>query len=115
MSDQAVPTRRPASILGIEAIGYVGVAFWAFMVIRAFATGSSSAWLVLLLALVLGSAHVVIAIGARRHSRIAVAAMWFVLIGDSLLAIFVDIKALALVLATVVLLVLARAAREWWR
>jgi hypothetical protein len=46
--------------------------------------------------------------------RIAIAAMWFVLVSDSLLTIFVDVKALALVLATVALLLLARSARTWW-
>ncbi|HAN70312.1 MAG TPA: hypothetical protein DCQ36_01805 [Actinobacteria bacterium] len=117
MSSQPIPQapqKRPTSVLVIEIIGYVGVAFWVIMTLRAFLTGSSSAWMVLLLALVLGSAHVVIAVGARRRMRIAIAAMWFVLVSDSLLTIFVDVKALALVLATVALLLLARSARTWW-
>lgn len=108
------PEKRPGSILVIEVIGLLGIAFWAVMAIRAFVADSSSTWLVLLLALVLGSAHVVIALGAHRRSRVAIAAMWFVLVADSLLTIFVDLKALVLVLATIVLLVLARAARGWW-
>lgn len=109
------PTRRPGPILAIQILGYVGVAFWTVTILRAFLDDAASAWPVLLVGLVLGGAHVIISVGAARHSRIVYAAMWFILVGDSLLTLFIDVRAIVLVLFTVVLLLLTRprAAREW--
>ena len=101
---------RPLPVRIIEILGYVGVLFWLTMIVRAFVTGSDSAWLVLLIGVLLGGAHVVISISAQKGLRTGYAAMWFVLIGDSLLTIFVDAQALTLVLFTVVLLLLTRPA-----
>ncbi len=108
--------RHPVPVLVIELIGYLGVAFWATMIVRAWLDDSASAVGVTLLGVILGGAHIVIAVGAAQRRRMAFAAMWFVLIADSLLTIFVDVKAIVLVGATILLLVLTRtrSAREWW-
>lgn len=107
---------RPVPVRIIEILGYVGVLFWLVTIVRALIEDASSAWPVLLVGIVLGGAHVVIALGAARRRRIVYAAMWFVLIGDSLLTVFVDVRAIALVLFTIVLLLLTRpaAARAWF-
>jgi len=107
--------RRPKPILIIEILGYVGVAFWLSMIVRSVLDDAASAWPVILVGVVLGTAHIIISVGSSRRSRMVYAAMWFVLIGDSVLTVFVDLKAVALVLFTVVLLVLTRApsARAW--
>lgn len=107
---------RPVPVRIIEILGYVGVIFWIVTIVRAFIDDASSAWPVLLVGIVLGSAHVVIAVGAAQRRRIVYAAMWLVLIGDSLLTVFVEVRAIALVLFTVVLLLLTRpaAARAWF-
>lgn len=107
---------RPVPVRIIEILGYIGVLFWAVTIVRALVDDASSAWPVLLVGIVLGGAHVVIAVGAARRRRIVYAAMWFVLVGDSLLTVFVDVRAIALVLFTVVLLLLTRpaAARAWF-
>lgn len=100
----------------IEILGYVGVLFWVVTMVRALVDDASSAWPVLMVGVVLGGAHVVIAVGAAGRRRIVYAAMWFVLVGDSLLTVFVDIRAIALVLFTIALLLLTRpaAARSWF-
>ena len=106
----------PGPILTIHILAAIGILFWLSMVIQSFAAGSSNALIVLLLAIVLGGAHLAIWIWTSRHSRRAIWAMWFILVGDSLLTIFVDVKAIILVIATIVLLLLARtpSARAWY-
>jgi hypothetical protein len=103
-------------ILTIEIMGYVGVAFWLSMIVQSALASDGSLGAVALVGIVLGGAHIVISFGARRRSRIAYLAMWFVLVGDTLLALFVDARAWALVVFTIVLLLLTRTrpAREWW-
>jgi len=100
----------------IEILGYAGMLFWLVTIVRALVDDALSAWPVLLVGIALGGAHMVIAVGAARRRRIVYAAMWFVLIGDSLLTVFVDVRAIALVLFTIFLLLLTRpaAAREWF-
>lgn len=107
--------RRPGPILAIEILGYVGVAFWATTIVRTALSDSGSLLGVLVVGLILGAAHVVISRGAARRSRIVYAAMWFVLISDTLLTLFVDVRAVVLVSFTIVLLLLTRisSARNW--
>lgn len=106
---------RPRPILAIEILGYVGVAFWATTIVRTAFSDSGSLLGVLVVGLILGAAHVVISRGAARRSRIVYAAMWFVLVSDTLLSFFVDVRALVLVGFTIVLLLLTRlpSARDW--
>lgn len=86
------------------------------MTVQAFVAGDSNAAMVLLLALVLGGAHVAISVFTARHDHKALIAMWFILVGDTLLTVFVNWKAIALVLFTIGLLLLARtsSARAWY-
>ncbi len=86
------------------------------MIIQALMGGADDAWQVVLVGLVLGGAHVAISMLTSRHSSKAVLAMWFVFIGDSLLALFIDWKAVLLVLFTVLLLALTRlpSSRAWF-
>lgn len=108
--------RLPRPIVAIHVFATIGVLFWLSMVVGAFTGGSDRAWLILALAVVLGGAHVAISLFTRGHSRKAVAAMWFVFIGDTLLTVFIDWKAIVLVLFTVGLLLLSRmtSARAWF-
>lgn len=107
----------PASIRAIEVMGGIGVAFWIVTVLRSFIDGAGNAVGVLALGLVLGGAHVVVALGARQRSIAYVYAIGFIFVGDLLLAIFVDTRAFALVAFTVVLGALAATspARQWLR
>lgn len=109
-------SRPPTPVLAIEIMGYVGVAFWLSMIVQSALASDGSLGAVALVGITLGGAHVVISSGARRRSRTAYLAMWFVLVGDTLLALLVDARAWALVVFTIVLLLLTRApsAREWW-
>lgn len=105
----------PAPIIAIHVLAAIGVLFWLSEIITAFAD-SNNAWLVLLLGIVLGGAHVLISRFTSLHSKKAIAAMWFVFIGDSLLTVFVNWQAILLVLFTAVLLLLTRvpSARRWF-
>ena len=107
----------PLSIRAIEFMGGIGIAFWAVTIVRTFIEGAGNAFAVLLVGLVLGGAHAVVALGAHRRSVIYLYAIGFIFVGDLLLAIFVDPQAFALVAFTVVLGVLAArpSARRWQR
>lgn len=104
MTDRSAPW----PIITLHLFALIGVLFWLTMVIQSFADASTDAWLVLILAIILGGAHAVLSIMTSRHSARALIAIWFILIGDIALTIFADWKAIALVLFTVVLLLLAR-------
>jgi hypothetical protein len=106
----------PAPIIAIHVLAIIGVLFWLSTIVEAFIDNSSSKWLVAMVGLVLGGAHVAISRFTSLHSTRAFAAMWFVFVGDSLLAVFVEWQAIALVLFTIVLLLLtrARSARSWF-
>ncbi len=106
----------PAPIVLIHVLAFIGVAFWASMIISAVTGGSDRAWAVVVVGVILGGAHLAISHFTSRHSSRAFAAMWFVLIADAGLALFVDIQAVLLVLFTVVLLLLTRipSARAWF-
>lgn len=105
----------PAPILAIHVLAAVGVLFWISQIIGAFIDGTRP-WAVLLVGVILGGAHVLISRFTTMHSRRVFAAMWFIVIGDSLLTIFVNWKAIALVGFTIVLLLLTRtpAGRRWF-
>lgn len=105
----------PAPIIAIHVLAAIGVLFWLSQIISAFVDGNH-AWLVLMLGIVLGGAHVLISRFTSQHSRKALGAMWFILIGDSLLTIFVNWQAILLVIFTIVLLLLTRApsSRRWY-
>lgn len=116
MPGERVRRFGPTPIVLIHVLAFVGVAFWISMIASALTGGSADAWRVVVVGLVLGGAHVAISMLTSRHSSRAVVAMWVVFIGDSLLAIFVDWKAVLLVLFTVVLLALTRvpSSRAWF-
>jgi hypothetical protein len=105
----------PAPIIAIHVLAAIGVLFWLSEIVSAF-VDQTNAWLVLLLGVVLGGAHVLISRFTSQHSKRAFAAMWFVVIGDTLLTIFVNWQAILLVGFTVVLLLLTRvaSARRWF-
>ena len=103
-------------MLGICALAVVGILFWTSTTTQAFTSGSSNAWLVLTLAIVLGGAHLAALLWTIAHSRTAHLALWFIMVGDSLLTVFVDWQAILLVGFTIVMLLLARTrgARAWY-
>lgn len=105
----------PAPIIAIHVLAAIGVLFWISQIVGAFVDGNRPV-AVLIVGIVLGGAHVLISRFTTLHSRKAFAAMWFVVIGDSLLTIFVNWRAILLVGFTVVLLLLTRApsARRWF-
>jgi hypothetical protein len=106
----------PPPILAIHVLALIGVFFWLSTILQALFAGLPDGWAVIPVGIVLGGAHVAISHFTTRHSRRAIAAMWFVFFADALLAIFVNYLAVVLVLFTVVLLVLAHTstAKEWF-
>jgi hypothetical protein len=106
----------PFPIVLIHVLAFIGVLFWLSTMISAIVDGSDQVWFVIALGVVLGGAHIAISLFTSRHNRGAVMAMWFVLISDSLLTIFVSWLAIVLVMFTVVLLILTRtpSARKWF-
>lgn len=114
--DTAATRRRPWPVLAIETLGYLGVAVWAVLITRTWIEDPAAGWWVTIVGVVLAAAHVVIAVGTARRTRLVVPAMWFVLVADALLTVLVDVRATILVAATIALLVLSRtrAAKAWW-
>jgi len=110
-------TFSPPAIILIHILAMIGVLFWLATIIQAFATGSENAIAVLLVGAVLGGAHIAISRFTTLHNRKAIAAMWFVLVSDSLLTIFVNRMAIVLVLFTIVLLLLTltTAVKMWFQ
>lgn len=109
------PRFGPAPIIAIHVLAAIGVLFWLSEIITTFVDQNHVA-AVFVIGVVLGGAHVLISYFTSRRSRRAYAAMWFVVIGDSLLTIFVNWHAIALVGFTIVLLLLTRvpSARRWF-
>jgi hypothetical protein len=110
-------TSVPTSIRAIEILGIIGIAFWIVIIIRGLLEGAGHTFTTLVVGLMLGGAHAVVALGARRQSVAYVYAIGFIFVGDSILAIFVDVRALTLVAFTLVLAALAasNSARRWLR
>lgn len=108
--------RPPTPIILIHVLAYIGVAFWLSMIVTAVTTASENAVGVVVVGVVLGSAHVGISVFTTRHNSTAIKAMWFVFVSDSFLALFVDYRAVVLVLFTVVLVILTKttAGKEWF-
>ena len=106
----------PRPVLGVCALAIVGILFWTSMTAQAFISGASNAWLVLTLAIALGGAHLAALLWTIAHSRKAHVALWFIIVGDSLLTILVDWQAILLVGFTIVMLLLTRslAAKAWY-
>lgn len=109
-------TAIPAPVLGIIALAAVGILFWTSMTVQAFTSGADNRWIVLCLAIVLGGAHVAALLWTLAHSRKAHYALWFIIVGDSLLTVFANWQAVLLVGFTIVMLALTRArtARSWY-
>lgn len=86
------------------------------MTVQAFTAGAANQWTVLALAIILGGAHFVALVLTRKHSRRAHLALWFIVIGDSLLTVFVAWQAILLVAFTIVMLALTRTrtAKIWY-
>lgn len=106
----------PKPVIAIHVMAMIGVLFWISQAVGAVRTGEDP-WPVVLIAVVLGGAHVAISVLTARRSRAAVGAMMVVLVGDTLLTAFVDWRAILLVAFTIVLLLLTRTtgARDWFR
>ena len=107
----------PLPIRAIEVMGGIGVAFWAVTIIQSLIADAASSLGVILVGVILGGAHVVVAVAAHRRSSIYLYAIGSIFFGDLALAIWVDPQAFALVAFTVVLGILAAApsARAWLR
>jgi hypothetical protein len=120
MDEAVTPTpdtpHVPGPIVAIHVLAAVGVLFWLSMIVAAVTGGTGNPAGVIGLGVVLGGAHVAISWLTHRHSRLVYAAMGFILVCDSALAILVDPRAVLLVLFTIVLLLLTRApsARRWF-
>jgi len=110
-------SRVPLPIRAIEVMGGIGIAFWAVTIVRSLIDDAAGSLGVLIVGLILGGAHLVVALAARRRSVAYIYAIAFIFVGDLALAIWVDPQAFALVAFTVVLGILAatRSARAWTR
>ena len=98
-------------------MGGIGIAFWVVTIIRSLVDDAAGILGVLIVGVILGGAHLVVALAAHRRSIAYVYAIGFIFIGDLALAIWVDPQAFALVAFTVVLGILAAtpSARAWTR
>lgn len=111
--------KPPAPIKAIHVLASIGVIYWIIQIIQAIVTGESSLGtelgLTIALAVVLGGAHVMAFIWSSQGTRRVYIAIWSIVIGDSLLTIFVNTSAILLVMFTFVMLALTRptSAREW--
>jgi len=107
----------PLSIRAIEVMGGIGIAFWVVTIVRSLIGDAAGSLAVLIVGLILGGAHLVVALAAERRSVAYVYAIGFIFIGDLALAIWVDPQAFVLVAFTVVLGILAAtpSARAWLR
>lgn len=114
---RAMASRVPLPIRAIEVMGGIGIAFWVVTIIRSLIDDVAGSLGVLIVGVILGGAHLVVALAAHRRSIAYVYAIAFIFIGDLALAIWVDPQAFALVAFTVVLGVLAAtpSARAWTR
>jgi len=110
-------SRAPLPIRAIEVMGVIGIAFWLVTITRSLIDDVAGSLGVLIVGVVLGGAHLVVALAAHRRSIAYVYAIAFIFIGDLALAIWVDPQAFALVAFTVVLGILAAtpSARAWTR
>ena len=110
-------SRVPVPIRVIEVMGGIGIAFWAVTIVRSLIDDAAGSLGVLIVGLILGGAHLVVALAARRRSVAYIYAIAFIFVGDLALAICVDPQAFALVAFTVVLGILAAtpSARAWMR
>lgn len=111
--------KSPAPIIAIHVLASIGVLYWILQIFQALTIGESSLGTGLVstiaLAVVLGGAHVMTYIWSAQGSRRVYAAIWLIVIGDSLLTIFVSTSAILLVMFTLVMLALTlpTSAREW--
>ena len=98
-------------------MGGIGVVFWVVTIARSLIADAASGLGVVVVGVVLGGAHVVVAVAAHRRSPIYLYAIGFIFFADLALAIWVDPQAFALVTFTVVLGILAAtpSARAWLR
>jgi hypothetical protein len=110
-------SRAPLPIRAIEVMGGIGIAFWVVTIVRSLIDDAAGSLGVVIVGVVLGGAHLVVALAAHRRSIAYVYAIAFIFIGDLALAIWVDPQAFALVAFTVVLGILAAtpSARAWTR
>jgi len=109
--------RVPLPVRAIEVMGGIGIAFWVVTIVRSLIDDAAGSLGVLIVGLILGGAHLVVALAAGRRSVAYIYAIAFIFIGDLALAIWVDPHAFALVAFTVVLGILAAtpSARAWLR
>jgi len=98
-------------------MGGIGIAFWVVTILRSVIDDAAGSLDVLAVGVILGGAHLVVALAASRRSIAYVYAIAFIFIGDLALAIWVNPQAFALVAFTVVLGILAAtpSARAWLR
>lgn len=117
---QPMPSKTPSRfgptpIVVIHVLAGIGVLFWISQIISAVIHGTH-VWATVGLGVILGGAHIAIWRLTSLHSTKVMWVMWFVFVGDSVLTVFVNWRAIVLVAATVVLLLLARmpSARRWF-
>lgn len=110
-----MPYKIPVPIRLIQLGGALGVALWVVVIGRALSEGTGNVLGVVLIGVILGVTHVVIAWGSERRSKAVAYAIAFLFVGDLALGLFVDPLAFVLVGATVVLAGLASlpTSRSW--
>jgi len=107
----------PRPIRAIQVMGGIGIAFWVVTIVRSLIDNAAASLGVVVVGVILGSAHAVVALAADRGSVVFIYAIAFIFLGDLGLAIWVDSQAFALVAFTVGLGVLAAtpSSRAWVR
>ena len=107
--------RMSGSEIIVHALAFIGVTFWLVMIVRALmGVGQYTGWKLIVTGLVLGGAHLLISLSTRRRSAAAIPLIWFVLVADLLLGVFVNPKVFLLVGASIILLAAGYACRRAW-
>lgn len=105
--------KRSTAATVVQVLAWVGVGFWIWMVVKRIIDGwPEGSIVVVLLAIVLGGSHVLISRFTTLRSNVAIWLTWWVLIADLGLTFFVNLKALVLVGASVVILIAGYRARR---
>ena len=115
MSYGHIMRRSSGSEIIVHALALIGVTFWLVMIVRALmGVGQYTGWKLIVTGLVLGAAHLLISLFARRRSAAAIPLIWFVLVADLLLGVFVNPKVFLLVGASIILLAAGYRCRRAW-
>lgn len=104
-------TSHRVAALTVRILAVLGVALWAYLVIRRISEGwPEGSWSVLAAAIILAAAHAGVGLAVPGRRTVALTLAAFILVADVALTLVVDPRAAVLAVAAVVLLIAAHRA-----